>query len=144
MERFHEKFTLLKKKLQTESDLGVPFEYFMSNFAENMEFMRGSVITQHKSLTNIIHTIAKEQFHQQLKTESCLLQKMANGPNLIHGACQIPERLVVLFFIEEVKMGMVAMIHFSDRSMVHYYRFTVIQTPNGQLTWVPGDPTVLH
>ncbi|MBF0179921.1 MAG: hypothetical protein HQM03_07840 [Magnetococcales bacterium] len=144
MDNLAEKFGALKNLLQTASDIADPFEYFMSNFGENLNFMKSSQEIVNERLFEVIKVISIKHFKYELSAERCMFRQSPLAPRLIHGVCEVPNKIIVLFFVEDLGQGMLSMVDYSDPRRVNYYRFTTLVATNGQPTLHQGNPSVLH
>ncbi|MEO5330464.1 MAG: hypothetical protein H7839_00455 [Magnetococcus sp. YQC-5] len=139
-----QKFLKLKEILQTASDIEDPFNYFMTHFGENAPYMKSSQIVHNEPLYELMTAISKRHFQYTLTCDSCMFKESPQVPKLIHGLCQLEEKMIVLFYVEELAQGMISMIDMADPKRVNYYRFTTIATKKGPVSMVPGNPSVLH
>ncbi|MBF0294780.1 MAG: hypothetical protein HQL96_06290 [Magnetococcales bacterium] len=144
MDNLVEKLGVLKNLLQTASDIADPFEYFMSHFGENLQFMKSSQDVVNEKLFEVIKVISIKHFKYELRLEHCMFRQSPLAPRLIHGVCEVPNKIIVLFYAEELGQGMMSMVDYSEPRRVNYYRFTTLVATNGPPALHQGNPLVLH
>ncbi|MBF0311464.1 MAG: hypothetical protein HQL56_18265 [Magnetococcales bacterium] len=142
MPSYSEKLAHLLHLVETSSDLRDPFRYFMDEIALNRDFMSGSSSTRNKMVQVIIKKALKEYFNLTANTNQCMIMEFREDKSFHHGTCPVTGQMLVFFYFTTRRIGMVAMSRLGD-NMTHYFRFRTLVT-NGEVTFVPGDPSVTH
>ncbi|HKQ80103.1 MAG TPA: hypothetical protein VJ810_40800 [Blastocatellia bacterium] len=121
----------LKEKMQVEEDFGAIWKFFFDHFGENPEFMAMGAEadqTMHLFLEPIMESICKQVVNQEVMTAQFVLTEIPDQ-KFYHGPCLTDAGIAIVFYFEDLKMGMFSLTPSLGSGLVHYGRFSSIQTP---------------
>ena len=119
----------LKEKMQVEEDFGAIWRFFFDHFGENPEFMAiGAQAdeTIHLFLEPILESICKQVVNQEVMTAQFVLTEIPDQ-KFYHGPCLTDAGIAIVFYFEDLKMGMFSLTPALGSGLVHYGRFSTIQ-----------------
>jgi hypothetical protein len=118
----------LKQKMQIEEDFGEIWKFFFDHFGENPEFMafgRRADEDMHSFLEPILENICKHVVNREVMAAHFILTEIS-GRNFYHGPCVTDAGLAVVFYFDDLKMGMFSLTPALGSGLVHYGRFSTI------------------
>lgn len=118
----------LKEKMQVEEDFGEIWKFFFDHFGENPEFMalgRRAGEDMHSFLEPILENICKHVVNREVMAAQFILTE-APGRNFYHGPCLTDAGIVVVFYFDDLKMGMFSLTPTLGSGLVHYGRFSTL------------------
>lgn len=127
----------LKEKMQAEEDFGAIWKFFFDNFGENPEFMalgESADDTMRQFLEPILESICKQLVDRDVMAAQFILTELPDH-KFYHGPCLTDAGIAVIFYFDDLKMGMFSLTPGLGSGVVHYGRFSTMQ--------VTGDPPFL-
>jgi hypothetical protein len=121
----------LKEKMQIEEDFGTIWKFFFDHFGENPEFMTlGSRAdeTMRLFLEPILEGICKQLVNREVMAAQFILTELPDQ-KFYHGPCLTDAGIAVVFYFEDLKMGMFSLTPGLGSGLVHYGRFSTIPAP---------------
>ena len=121
----------LKEKMQVEEDFGAIWKFFFDHFGENPEFMAiGAQAdeTMHLFLEPIMESICKQVVNQEVMAAQFVLTEIPDQ-KFYHGPCLTDAGIAIVFYFDDLKMGMFSLTPSLGSGLVHYGRFSSIQAP---------------
>ena len=118
----------LKELMQTEEDFGVIWKFFFDNFGENHDFMTlGDLAgeTMRQFLEPILESICKQIVNHEVMVAQFILTEIPER-KFFHGPCLTDAGIAVVFYFEDLKMGMFSLTPSVGSGLVHYGRFSTI------------------
>ena len=102
---------ILKQKVFWAKDFAEPWKYFLSNFAENHEFMdAGETKDGHSLLINVIAIAASQLFG----TNKVIIDKLViieiTGHKFYHGICLINDMMTAFIYAEDINTGLLTIL----------------------------------
>jgi len=122
----------LKEKMQVEEDFGAIWKFFFDNFGENPEFMalgERADETTRLFLEPILESICAQIVNHEVMTAQFVLTQIRDQ-KFYHGPCLTDAGIAVVFYFEELKMGMFSLTPSLGSGLVHYGRFSTIPALN--------------
>jgi len=122
----------LKEKMQVEEDFGAIWKFFFDHFGENPDFMALGARadeTMHLFLEPILESICKQVVNHEVMAAQFILTEIPDQ-KFYHGPCLTDAGIAVVFYFEDLKMGMFSLTPALGSGLVHYGRFSTIQTTN--------------
>lgn len=116
----------LKEKMQVEEDFGAIWKFFFDHFGENPEFMElgeRADETMRLFLEPILESICKQLVNREVMTAQFILTELPDQ-KFYHGPCLTDAGIAVVFYFEELKMGMFSLTPGLGSGLVHYGRFS--------------------
>lgn len=126
MELDLQKLEDLKEKMQLEEDFGVIWKFFFDHFGENPEFMalgERAGETMHFFLEPILEGICKQVVNREVMVAQFILTEIRER-NFYHGPCLTDVGIAVVFYFDDLKMGMFSLTPALGSGLVHYGRFS--------------------
>jgi hypothetical protein len=127
----------LKEKMQAEEDFGAIWKFFFDHFGENPEFMALGARadeTMHLFLEPILENICKQLVNREVMAAQFILTELPDQ-KFYHGPCLTDAGIAVVFYFEDLEMGMFSLTPGLGSGKVHYGRFSTVP--------VTGAPTFL-
>jgi hypothetical protein len=121
----------LKEKMQVEEDFGTIWKFFFDHFGENPEFMTlGSRAdeTMRLFLEPILEGICKQLVNRDVMAAQFILTELPDQ-KFYHGPCLTDAGIAVVFYFEDLKMGMFSLTPGLGSGLVHYGRFSTTPAP---------------
>ena len=118
----------LKEKMQIEEDFGAIWKFFFDHFGENPEFMALGARadeTMHLFLEPILENICKQLVKREVMAAQFILTELPDQ-KFYHGPCLTDAGIAVVFYFEDLKMGMFSLTPGLGSELVHYGRFSTI------------------
>ncbi|HEU0178129.1 MAG TPA: hypothetical protein VFV58_28030 [Blastocatellia bacterium] len=118
----------LKEKMQVEEDFGAIWKFFFDHFGENPEFMALGARadeTMHLFLEPILENICKQLVNREVMAAQFILTELPDQ-KFYHGPCLTDAGIAVVFYFEDLKMGMFSLTPGLGSGLVHYGRFSTI------------------
>jgi len=118
----------LKEKMQVEEDFGAIWKFFFDHFGENPEFMALGARadeTMHLFLEPILENICKQLVKREVMAAQFILTELPDQ-KFYHGPCLTDAGIAVVFYFEDLKMGMFSLTPGLGSELVHYGRFSTI------------------
>jgi hypothetical protein len=118
----------LKEKMQAEEDFGAIWKFFFDHFGEHPEFMAlGAPAdeTMHLFLEPILENICKQVVNRDVMAAQFILTELSDH-KFYHGPCLTDAGIAVVFYFEELKMGMFSLTPGLGSELVHYGRFSTM------------------
>ncbi len=119
----------LKEKMRTEDDFGAIWKFFFDHFGENPEFMtygNRAGETMRQFLEPILESICKQIVKHEVMTAQFILTEIPDQM-FYHGPCLTDAGIAVVFYFEDLKMGMFSLTPALESGLVHYGRFSTIK-----------------
>jgi hypothetical protein len=141
-----QKLEELKEKMQVEEDFGAIWTFFFDHFGENPEFMAlGERADQdmHSYLEPILENICQQATNREVMAAEFILTKAPNT-SFYHGPCLTDAGIAVVFYFNDVKMGMVSLSPSLGSGLVHYARFTTIPVPDKHSVLMQSKSNTSH
>lgn len=116
------RFAELKRKLTSEKELALIYEYFLDHFGENPEFMAMGESAVHPYILMVIAQVANH-LHP---TETVSHVALVNLPEhqLFHGGFSLGGRPGCVLYCEDLRVGMIVVPELPPSIEVRYARFT--------------------
>jgi hypothetical protein len=118
----------LKEKMQVEEDFGTIWKFFFDHFGENPEFMTmggRADESMRQFLEPILESICKELVNREVMTAEFILTEIPDQ-KFYHGPCLTDAGIAVVFYFEDLNMGMFSLTPGLGSGLVHYGRFSTI------------------
>jgi hypothetical protein len=118
----------LKEKMQVEEDFGEIWKFFFDHFGESPEFMALGARadeTMRMFLEPILESICKQLVNREVMAAEFILTEIPDQ-KFYHGPCLTDAGIAVVFYFEDVKMGMFSLSPGPGTALVHYGRFSTI------------------
>src|SRR5215470_19456501 len=118
----------LKEKMQLEEDFSAIWKFFFDHFGENPEFMALGARadeTMHLFLEPILENICKQLVKREVMAAQFILTELPDQ-KFYHGPCLTDAGIAVVFYFEDLKMGMFSLTPGLGSELVHYGRFSTI------------------
>ena len=118
----------LKEKMQVEEDFGTIWKFFFDHFGENPEFMTMGARadeTMHLFLEPILENICKQLVNREVMATQFILTELPDQ-KFYHGPCLTDAGIAVVFYFEDLKMGMFSLTPGIGSELVHYGRFSTM------------------
>jgi len=128
MELDLQKLEDLKEKMQVEEDFGAIWKFFFDHFGENPEFMALGARadeTMHFFLEPILESICQQVVNHEVMAAQFILTEIP-GRNFYHGPCLTDAGIAVVFYFDDLKMGMFSLTPALGSGLIHYGRFSTI------------------
>jgi hypothetical protein len=118
----------LKEMMQVEEDFAAIWKFFFDNFGENPEFMALGAQADEEMrqfLEPILESICKQLVNREVMATQFILTVF---PDQIfyHGPCLTDAGIAVVFYFDDLKMGMFSLTPGLGSGLVHYGRFSTI------------------
>jgi hypothetical protein len=124
----------LKQKLIHDKDLIPVWTFFLDHFGDDPDFIAlGDAIT-HPFLESVLAQVGMQMFPQDALVSMSKLVRLADQ-QFIHGSANVAGRLGVVFYFEDVQVGMVVVSDPSAFDNAKMARFS------GQMLRRPGPPS---
>jgi hypothetical protein len=123
-----QKLDELKDKMQAEEDFGAIWKFFFDHFGENPEFMAlGAPAdeTMRLFLEPILENICKQLVNRDVMATQFILTELPDQ-KFYHGPCLTDAGIAVVFYFEDLKMGMFSLTPALGSGLVHYGRFSTM------------------
>ncbi len=127
-----QKLEELKEKTQTEEDFGAIWKFFFDHFGENPEFMalgQHADQTMQSYLEPILESICKQAVNREVMVAQFLLTEVPET-EFYHGPCLTDAGIAVVFYFDDVKMGMFSLTPSLGSGLIHYARFSTVPVPD--------------
>jgi len=118
----------LKEKMQVEEDFAAIWKFFFDHFGENPEFMAlGAQAddTMRMFLEPILESICKQLVNREVMATQFILTELPDQ-KFYHGPCLTDAGIAVVFYFDDLKMGMFSLTPRLGSGLVHYGRFSTI------------------
>ena len=118
----------LKEKMQVEEDFGAIWKFFFDNFGENPEFMALGAQADEEMrqfLEPILESICKQLVNREVMAAQFILTVFPDQ-KFYHGPCLTDAGIAVVFYFDDLKMGMFSLTPGLGSGLVHYGRFSTI------------------
>ena len=118
----------LKEKMQVEEDFAAIWKFFFDHFGENPEFMAlGEQADEEmrQFLEPILESICKQLVNREVMTAQFILTEFPDQ-KFYHGPCLTDAGIAVVFYFDDLKMGMFSLTPKLGSGLVHYGRFSTI------------------
>jgi hypothetical protein len=112
----------LKHKLLNEPEFAVTYRYFMDEFAENVEFLACGTMTNHPFLETFLDQVAKNVYPNAGEIENRGFSHIA-AHSFYHGPFMIGKHPGMVFYFEDICVGMAAICNPPPSIEVKYSRF---------------------
>src|SRR5262245_38077927 len=136
----------LKEKMQVEEDFGAIWKFFFDNFGENEEFMKlgeRADDDMHQFLEPILESICKQLVNRDVMAAQFILTELSDY-KFYHGPCLTDAGIAVVFYFEDLKMGMFSLTPGLGSGLVHYGRFSTMQVTGNSPFLVQSKNTTSH
>jgi hypothetical protein len=136
----------LKEKMQIEEDFGAIWKFFFDNFGEKEEFMHLGARadeTMHKFLEPILENICKQLVNRDVMAAQFILTELPDQ-KFFHGPCLTDAGIAVVFYFEDLKMGMFSLTPGLGSGLIHYGRFSTMQVTGKSPFLVQSKNTTSH
>lgn len=136
----------LKEKMQVEEDFGEIWKFFFDNFGENEEFMNlgaGADESMRLFLEPILESICKQVVNRDVMAAQFILTELPDQ-KFFHGPCLTDAGIAVVFYFDDLKMGMFSLTPGLGSGLVHYGRFLTMQAPGKSPFLVQSKNTTSH
>ncbi len=123
-----QKLEELKEKTQVEEDFGVIWKFFFDHFGENPEFMASGRHADQDMLSflePILESICNQAVNREVMVAQFILTEVPDT-KFYHGPCLTDVGIAVVFYFDDVKMGMFSLTPSLGSGLVHYARFSTI------------------
>ena len=134
----------LKKKVQAEEDFEAIWKFFFDHFGDNEEFMKlGARADEdmHLFLEPILESICKQLVNRDVMAAQFILTELPDQ-KFYHGPCLTDAGVAVVFYFDDLKMGMFSLTPGLGSGLVHYGRFSTIPaTANVPFLWQSKNNT---
>ncbi len=141
-----QKLEELKEKMQNEEDFGLIWKFFFDHFGENPEFMalgERAAENMHSFLEPILENICKQVVKRDVLAAQFILSEIP-GWDFYHGPCMTDVGIVVVFYFNDLKMGMFSLTPSLGSGLVHYGRFSTIPAPDKNSFLVQSKSDTSH
>jgi hypothetical protein len=99
------------------------WDYFLTHFAENPEFLRlGEPVGGDELLQQVIVAVCRSLFTQPALIQARLIRLPEH--HFVHGTLYLDDRLSSLLYFEDIHKGMMAVLWSSQPPETKYLRFT--------------------
>jgi len=115
----------LKSQLLQATDFMAVFEYFMTHFGENPQFMAMGKGTRHAVIEAAVAQTFQRLYGQPLPVGQLLLT-MLPKQHFVHGGGFYGEKLVNVLYFDDLQMGLLAVATPFGTSAIKLARFTGI------------------
>lgn len=142
MKQFIEHLDKLKNMLPNETKFGVTFEYFFDHLAEKSAFLELGKKAKNPVIKQIMTAVGKRMFGEETTVTGMMLT-LIRAARFYHGTCFVGRRMAVIFFFEDIDMGMAGIHAYAGR--MEYIRFSSTIIGEGKAIVLPqdgGNPTV--
>ena len=114
----------LKDKLVNEPDFNETMKYFFDNFAENEAFIQLGDLYKSKFIETMITHAASKALGQQATVKDLMLTRLP-AQKFCHGPCFVNGRMATLFYFEDIRTGLLAIVMNGSGEM-RYTRLTAV------------------
>jgi hypothetical protein len=136
----------LKEKMQVEEDFAVIWKFFFDNFGESPEFMalgERAGETMRLFLEPILESICKQLVNREVMTAEFILTEISDQ-KFYHGPCLTDAGIAVVFYFDDLKMGMFSLSPGLGSGLVHYGRFSTIPVAGKKTFLVQSKNNTSH
>jgi hypothetical protein len=140
------KLEALKEKMQVEEDFGVIWKFFFDNFGESPEFMalgERAGETMRLFLEPILESICKQLVNREVMTAEFILTEIPDQ-KFYHGPCLTDAGIAVVFYFDDLKMGMFSLSPGLGSGLVHYGWFSTIPVTGKKTFLVQSKNNTSH
>ncbi len=123
----------LKDKLTTASNFSDPLTYFFDHFGDSPEFIALGDRADDPFLEAVIDQVGQQLFRGKAARVDNLLLTRLPEHGFIHGGFTLNGRLGNLFYFEDVRLGLMAVVMSVAPSDTKIMRFTGKPMPNNWL-----------
>jgi hypothetical protein len=141
-----QKLDELKEKMQVEEDFGAIWKFFFDHFGENPEFMALGERADEAMclfLEPILEGICKQVVNRDVMAAQFILTEFPDQ-KFYHGPCLTDAGIAVVFYFEDLKMGMFSLTPGLGSGLVHYGRFSTMQVTGQSHFLVQSKNTTSH
>jgi hypothetical protein len=141
-----QKLEELKEKMRVEEDFGAIWKFFFDNFGESEEFMKFGAPadeSMHKFLEPILESICKQVVNRDVMAAQFILTEVPEH-KFFHGPCLTDAGILIVFYFEDLKMGMFSLTPGLGSGLVHYGRVTTMQATGNSPFLVQSRNTTSH
>ena len=119
------KLEQLKNILATAKDTSTIFEFFLTEFGENLEFMDGGTRSKNEVLEAVLRSVGEEIFGKKGKVKGL---KLLNVPDtkFFHGLCEMGGQMATVIYFDDIGMGLVAIMMGPKLGQFTYARFSTM------------------
>ena len=136
----------LKEKMQAEEEFGAIWKFFFDHFGENEEFMKLGARADEDMrlfLEPILESICKQVVNRDVMVAQFILTGLPDQ-KFYHGPCLTDAGVAVVFYFDDLKMGMFSLTPALGSSLVHYGRFSTMQVTGNSPFLVQSKNTTSH
>ncbi len=103
------KLSILKEKMMNSKDFKDAWYYFFENLGNDPSFIQFGNRVENEMLKAIANKICQQFFQKTEITVSQLLLTEIESHHFIHGAAFVQNKMISIFFFEDIDMGVFAM-----------------------------------
>ncbi len=118
----------LKEMMQVEEDFAAIWKFFFDHFGENPEFVALGAQAgdaMRLFLEPILESICKQLVNREVMATQFILTEFPDQ-KFYHGPCLTDVGIAVVFYFDDLKMGMFSLTPGLGSGLVHYGRFSTL------------------
>jgi hypothetical protein len=113
----------LKQKLLHEERLAPVWEFFLSRFGENPEFIALGERARHPFVETVVAEVGRQMYPREAEVSGLLLTRVP-GRQFLHGAFSVGGRIGGVIYFEDARVGLVVVPDKPPSIEVKYARFS--------------------